>query len=174
MKKWWLGLVALLTMVTFTVGVPAQASAPKTPKTIKVKGKYGTYRRYTKKLPKSLRGKWYAKISKKHHYYDQLNFKSYKTIMEKRQNNSIDFSMYNRIGKEQYGQKLFYNKHWFILEGIAFTGVFRVKKMTIEHKRQSVLMYDDQGQTTYYLRHKSKHMHTFLGRPQDFKLMGHI
>ncbi len=173
MKKWWLGLVVLVAMLTVTVGGKVQASAPSpTPKTIKVPGKYGLYRRYTKKLPKSLHGKWYAKISKRHRYYDQMNFKSYKTIVEKRQMNSVSFDIYNKIRKVSYGEKLFYNGHWFKIEGLTYAGAYRVKKMTIDHRRQSVLMYYDQGQTTYYLRHKSKHMHQFNHAPADVKLMG--
>ncbi|WP_318765102.1 hypothetical protein [Lactiplantibacillus carotarum] len=173
MKKWWLVLLALFTMMTVMMGGTVQASkVPRTPKTINLSGKYGHYRRYTKKLPKSIRGKWYAKINKRHRYYDELNFKTYRSIIEKRQTNAISFDMYNRISKAPYGEKLFYNGHWFAFESLAFGGVCRVKKMTIEHRRQAVLMRYEQGQTTYYLRHKSNHMHQFNHAPADVKLMG--
>jgi len=164
-------LIALVTLAVSGTEFKAQASAPTTPKTLNFGGKYGHYRRYTKKLPKKIKGNWYASISNKHHYYDKLSFKTYKKIINSRQIKSSNFYIYNVISKPKYGEKLFYNGHWFYIDGIAGLDFYRVKKMKISGKKQSVLLVFSQGTTSYYLRHKKHHIYQTTKIP-DRKLMG--
>lgn len=164
-------LIALVTLAVSGTEFKAQASAPTTPKTLNFGGKYGHYRRYTKKLPKKIKGNWYSSISTKHHYYERLTFKTYKKITYSRQNKSHKYHIYSLISKPKYGSKLFYNGHWFHVAGITSQSYYRVKKMKIDGKKKTVLLAFTQGTTIYYLRHKTHHIYKTTKLP-DHKLMG--
>jgi len=166
-------LVALITLAVSGTELKSQAATPRTPTTLNQGGKYGHYWRYTKKFPKSIKGSWYAATSNKHHYYEKVTFKTYKKIIDSKQTGSNNFYIYNSIDKTQYGSKLFYNGHWFHIEGMASLRYYRVKKMKIGGKKQSVLLACAEGTTTYFLRHKTHHIYQTTSIP-DRKLMGHI
>lgn len=161
MKKYWL-LILGACLLTLTLGaMPAAAKTPVTPQSFKTGTKYGHYRRYTKKLPKNIKGTWYTRSNKHHKYYDKINFKTYKSITITRQTSNISYDIYNQIDKARWGTKLFYNGHWFYLSGMASLNMYRVKKMKVNGKKQNVLLEYGQGQTRYFLRHKVAKMYTY-------------